>query len=75
MLDHAKLPNAGRFTAAMAAAAAGFSGNYSQADYTPAVRRGAAALRRRLRRETADLQDLLDTFWPDMKFSGLTPEL
>lgn len=75
VLDHAKLPKAGRFTRAMVDAASGFTGNYSRADFTPSVRRGAATLRQRMRRETADLDDLLNTFWPDMRFAGLTPEL
>lgn len=75
VLDHAKLPKAARYTRAMVDAASGFSGNYSRNDFTPSVRRGAAALRQRTQRQTADLDDLLNTFWPSMRFSGLTPEL
>eukprot|EP00892_Ulva_mutabilis_P001893 jgi/Ulvmu1/11704/UM008_0115.1 len=75
VLDHALLPNAGRFTPAMVEAASGFSGNYSADAFTPSVLRGAALLRRRNARQDADLRDLLNTFWPEMGFQGFAPEV
>lgn len=75
VLDHALLPNAGRFTPAMVDAATGFNGNHTAQDFTASVRRGAAVLRRRMAAQDDDLRDLLNTYWPGMHFTGLREEL
>eukprot|EP00892_Ulva_mutabilis_P012431 jgi/Ulvmu1/9560/UM053_0049.1 len=74
VLEHVGLEGAERFTADMVANISGYQGHYDHS-LDPATQATMADLHRHFDRPSADLQRLMDTYFPDLDFRGLEPEL
>lgn len=73
VIEHVGLEDASPFTPDMVAGVQGYTGHYNRT-LDPASAATMATLKRHFTHPSDDLQLLLDTYFPELEFQGLTSE-